>query len=69
MLSKLSSQKYDVFSLDELPIRRLSSSEKNYVENAKPSDTGGLAHCLTLKVGAHVMISLNVDIEDKLVNG
>ena len=35
----------------------------------KQTDTGGLAKCLELKVGAKVMVTVNIDIKDRLING
>ena len=35
----------------------------------KLSETGNLASLLKLKVGAHIMLTKNIDIDDKLVNG
>ena len=37
--------------------------------NQKQTDTGGLAKLLKLKIGAKVMLTVNVDIQDRLING
>ena len=37
-------------------------------QNRKQTDTGGLAKSLELKVGAKVMITVNIDIKDRLIN-
>ena len=37
--------------------------------NQKQTDTGGLAKLLKLKIGAKVMLTANVDIRDRLING
>ena len=34
----------------------------------KQSKTGGLTKCLKMKVGANVMVTTNVDMEDMLIN-
>ena len=38
-------------------------------ENRKQTDTGGLAKYLELKVGAKVMVTVKVDVNDRLING
>jgi PIF1 helicase. len=69
MLDKLPTSNHQVFALDELPKNvRLSNTELEFITNSKPRDTGGLSYSLQLKEGARV-ISKNIDIDDKLVNG
>ena len=38
-------------------------------QNQKQTNTGGLAKLLNLKTGAKVMLTVNVDIQDRLING
>ena len=38
-------------------------------QNRKQTDTGGLAKCLELKVGAKVMVTVKVDVNNRLING
>ena len=38
-------------------------------QNRKQTETGGLASTLKLKLGAKVMLTVNIDISDKLING
>ena len=38
-------------------------------QNQKQTNTGGLAKLLKLKIGAKVMLTVNVDIQDRLTNG
>ena len=38
-------------------------------QNKKQYETDGLAKCLKLKIGAKVMVAVNVDIQDMLING
>ena len=38
-------------------------------QNRKQTNTGGLAKCLELKVGAKVMVTVTIDIKDRLING
>ena len=35
----------------------------------KPSDTGGLVKCLKLKLEAKVMLTVNIGIQDRLIDG
>ena len=44
-------------------------SELEFIKSDEPSETGWLAYYLEFKVGACIMISRNIDINDKLVNG
>ena len=37
--------------------------------NQKPTNTGGLAKLLKLKIGAKVMLTVNMDMQDRLING
>ena len=37
-------------------------------QNRKQINTGGIAKCLELKVGAKVIITVNIDIKDRLIN-
>ena len=67
--------------LNELPGEEIEVDAKNkYPDNTKPSKmrevetrgqmkTGGLAQKLIFKLGAKVMITSNIDVEDKLCNG
>ena len=38
-------------------------------QNQKQTNTGGLARSLKLKIGPKVMLTVNVDIQDRLING
>ena len=38
-------------------------------QNRKASNTGGLVKSLTLKLEAKVMFTVNVDVQDRLING
>ena len=63
-------KRYTINAIDQIP------TDCNYpvtlislAQNKKQSETGGLAKCLELKVGAKVMVTVNVDIQDMLING
>ena len=38
-------------------------------QNQNQTNTGGLEKLLKLKIGAKVMLTVNIDIEDRLING
>ena len=38
-------------------------------QNSTQTDTVGLEKCLELKVGAKVMVTVNIEIKDRLING
>ena len=38
-------------------------------QDQKQTNTGGLANLLNLKIGAEVMLTVNLDIQDRLING
>ena len=38
-------------------------------QNRKTSETGGLASILELKINARVMLTTNINSEDRLING
>ena len=38
-------------------------------QNQKQTNTGGLAKLFKLKIGAKVMLTVNLDIQDRLING
>ena len=59
---------YNILSVDEIP-KNVSQAQINRVLNKNQSETGGLATTLMLKVNARVMLTSNIDIEDRLING
>ena len=46
-----------------------SETENEFIKNAKLAVTGNLAYSLELKIRAKVMVTCNIDIEDRLING
>ena len=59
---------FTIHAIDEIP-RNVSASLVNAALERKQSETGGLARILKLKIGAKVMLTSNIDIEDRLING
>ena len=47
----------------------LSQSQIDAIKQRKMSETGNLESQLKLKIGAQVMLTSNLDIDDRLVNG
>ena len=70
ILDKLPGDLYEIEATDVIP------ASCNYpphviteAKNRKQTDTGGLAKCLKVKVGASIRITVNIDIQDRLING
>ena len=70
MLSKIKKPLVSIQALDKLPKNcKVSNSDMQSAQNRKQSESGGLALQLKLKIDARVMLTMNVDIEDRLING
>ena len=67
-LSELSGIEYELLAIDKLP-DNITEAALNQVYERSQMDTGGLAHKLTIKLKAKVMITANINIGDKLCNG
>ena len=59
---------YSIPSIDQLP-KHVCKSVIDKALNKNQSETGGLAGKLELKVNARVMLTVNVDVNDHLING
>ena len=53
---------------DELP-KNVQTTVINKALNRNQNETGGLAGLLNIKVNAGVMLTVNIDIADRLING
>ena len=53
---------------DEVP-KNSKTSDIREAQNRKQSETGGLASLLELKANVRVMLTTNINIEDRLING
>ena len=70
ILDKLPGKTYIINAIDQIPADcKYPETLISLAQNKKQSETGGLAKCLELKVGAKVMVTVNVDIQDMLING
>ena len=70
ILDKLPSKTYTISAIDQIPNDcKYPATLISLAQNKKQSETGGLAKCLEIKVGAKVMVTVNADIQDMLING
>ena len=67
-LENLSEKNLLIFAIDKIPEGTPSALVENLNAKSK-SSTGGLTHCLHLKEGEGVMVTVNIDLSDRLVNG
>ena len=67
-LENLSETNLEIFAIDKIPEGAPSAIIENL--NAKSqSGTGGFVHYLCLKKGSRVMLTVNIDLNDRLRNG
>ena len=70
ILDKLPSKTYTINAIDQIPADfKYPATLISLALDKKQPETGGLANRLELKVGAKVMVTVNVDIQDMLLNG
>ena len=70
MINQLNSECVLIKAIDKFPTNLVFlESDYEFIKNAKLSVTGNLAYSLELKIGAKVMVTCNIDIEDRLING
>ena len=67
MLDEIESQFITVPAIDILP--KDCDINVESLQKRRLSETGNLVSLLKLKVGAQIMLTKNIDIDDKLVNG
>ena len=68
MLQKIQSPLITIDAIDQVP-NGVPNHVYDRILNLKQSQTNGLAFKLSVKVGSRVMLTNNVDISDKLING
>ena len=68
LLNSINSEMYSITVIDSIP-KNVAHSKIEKVLNQSQSETRRLAGTLELKVNARVMLTVNVDLEDRLVNG
>ena len=59
---------FTINAIDDLP-QNVPPRVIEEAQNRKHTETGGLPLKITLKIGAKVMLTKNIDIADKLING
>ena len=70
MLNEILGEVISINATDEVPQEiRLSDKQTETIKARKIGDTRNLASVLNLKVGAQVRLTINIDLEDRLVNG
>ena len=69
MLNIIDSPSIKLVAIDQVPNGVPNHVYNNKVLGFSQSKTGGLAHTLIIKLGAKVMLTSNIDIKDKLING
>ena len=69
-MDKIASELVRIQAINENPRHiNLTESQIEAIKQKKICETGNLAYSLKLKNGAQVMLTANVNIEDRLVNG
>ena len=70
VLNELPGERYTTEANDKLPDNyKYPLALIQAAQNQKQKNTGGLAKMLKLKIGAKVMVTVNIDIQDRLING
>ena len=70
MLNQLAGLPIEIETIDIGPSNcGFTESDIIAAQNRKPSDTGDLVKCLTLKLEAKVIPTVNVDVQGRLING
>ena len=70
VLNEILGEVISINAIDEVPQEiHLSDKQTETIRARKIGDTENQASVLSLKVGAQVMLTINIDLEDRLVNG
>ena len=68
MLTRNESIQHCIPAIDELT-KNIQTTVINKALNRNQSETGGPAGLFNIKVNARVMLTVNIDIADRLING
>ena len=70
MLNKLPDDLVAIHAIDTIPANSgFVQSQILAAQNRKQSESGGLARLLTLKLESKVMLTVKIDIQERLING
>ena len=65
ILSELDNLPEEMHAVDSIPTNcGFTESEKNF----QHSENGGLIICLKCKIGTNLMLTTNIDVQDRLIN-
>ena len=69
-MDKIASELVRIHAIDETPrYIKLTESQIEAIKRREISETGNHAYSLKLNIGTQAMLTANVNIEDRLVNG
>ena len=70
MLNKLLGAFVAIHAIDTIPANcGFTQCQIMAAQNRKQSETGGLARLLTFKLESKVLLTVNIDVQDRLING
>ena len=67
-LNKIPAQQYTITAIDQYP-QHVSKRDIDRILERSRSETGGLDYQILIKEGCRVMLTTNIDIADRLING
>ena len=68
MLNSIDSELYKIWAVDNIPKNVVSSKIDQALDRGQ-SETGRLAYVLELKVVAKLMVTVNTDLDDRILSG
>ena len=70
VLNELPGEPYTTETNDKIPDNsKYPLALRQAAQNQKQTNTGSLEKLLKLRIGAKVMLTINIDIQDRLING
>ena len=68
MLNSIENHLYKIDAKDHI-LKNISSTKIESILKRNESETGGLASTIQIKLNARVMLTMNIDLQDRLING